>query len=90
MFLSTLSFRRKLTAVRLDQKQIKALERIGKRADRPVSWLIRKAIDEFSKRTNIIGEDSRKHLARLLRRRLEGCVPADILNRLSDDDLIER
>jgi predicted transcriptional regulator len=40
---------RKLTAVRLDPQQLKALEKVGKREDRSVSWLIRKAIDEFLK-----------------------------------------
>jgi len=40
---------RKLTAVRLEPQQVKALEKIGKREDRSVSWLIRRAIDEFLK-----------------------------------------
>jgi predicted transcriptional regulator len=40
---------RKLTAVRLDPQQVKALEKIGKREDRSMSWLIRKAVDEFLK-----------------------------------------
>lgn len=38
----------------------------------------------------MIAEDSKKHSARLLRRRLEGRVPSHILNGLSDDELIER
>ncbi len=38
----------------------------------------------------MVAEDSKKYLARFLRRRLEGCVPADILDRVSDDELIER
>lgn len=37
----------------------------------------------------MVAEDSKKHLARFLRRRLEGCVPGHILHRLSDDELIE-
>jgi predicted transcriptional regulator len=42
--------RKKLTAVRLKPEQIKKLEKIAVREDVPVSWLIRKAIDEFLKR----------------------------------------
>jgi predicted transcriptional regulator len=42
--------RKKLTAVRLKPEQIARLERIALRDDVPVSWLIRKAIDEFLKR----------------------------------------
>jgi predicted transcriptional regulator len=42
--------RKKLTAVRLKPEQVKKLERIAVREDVPVSWLIRKAIDEFLKR----------------------------------------
>ncbi len=38
----------------------------------------------------MITDDSKKHLARLLRRRLEGRVPSHILSLLSDDELIER
>jgi predicted transcriptional regulator len=41
---------KKLTAVRLKPEQIKKLERIAVREDVPVSWLIRRAIDEFLKR----------------------------------------
>jgi predicted transcriptional regulator len=41
---------KKLTAVRLKPEQVKKLERIAVREDLPVSWLIRKAIDEFLKR----------------------------------------
>ena len=37
----------KLTAIRLDPKQLAELERIAKREDRQISYLIRKAIDEF-------------------------------------------
>jgi predicted transcriptional regulator len=50
---------KKLTAVRLEPQQVKALEKIGKREDRSVSWLIRKAIDEFLKRA----ESSKKEIA---------------------------
>jgi len=39
--------RRKLVAIRLDAEQVKALDKMSQREDRPVSWLIRKAIDEF-------------------------------------------
>ena len=40
----------KLTAVRLDQRTAKTLEKIGEELDRPVSWLMRKAIDEYIER----------------------------------------
>ena len=39
-----------LTAIRLELKQLAELERIAKREDRAVSYLIRKAIDEYIKR----------------------------------------
>jgi predicted transcriptional regulator len=42
--------RKKLTAVRLKPEQLEKLEKISVREDLPVSWLIRKAIDEFLKR----------------------------------------
>jgi predicted transcriptional regulator len=42
--------RKKLTAVRLKPEQVRKLEKIAVREDLPVSWLIRKAIDEFLKR----------------------------------------
>ena len=45
--------RKKLTAVRLKPEQLEKLEKLEKisvREDLPVSWLIRKAIDEFLKR----------------------------------------
>jgi len=42
--------RKKLTAVRLKPEQIKKLEKISIREDLPVSWLIRRAIDEYLKR----------------------------------------
>jgi predicted transcriptional regulator len=40
----------KMKVIRTDQEQITQLERIGKEVDRPVSWLIRKAIAEFIER----------------------------------------
>jgi predicted transcriptional regulator len=42
--------RKKLTAVRLKPEQLRKLEKIAVREDLPISWLIRKAIDEFLKR----------------------------------------
>jgi len=42
--------RKKLTAIRLKPEQFKKLQRIAVREDVPLSWLIRKAIDEFLKR----------------------------------------
>ena len=42
--------RKKLTAIRLKPEQIAKLEKIALREDVPVSWLIRKAIDQFLKR----------------------------------------
>jgi predicted transcriptional regulator len=42
--------RKKLTATRLKPEQVEKLERIARREDVPVSWLIRRAIDEFLKR----------------------------------------
>jgi len=42
--------RKKLTAVRLKPEQLEKLEKISVREDLPISWLIRKAIDEFLKR----------------------------------------
>jgi predicted DNA-binding protein len=48
---STLYYvRKKLTAIRLKPEQVEKLERLSVRQDVPVSWLIRKAIDEFLKR----------------------------------------
>ena len=41
--------KKKLTAIRLKPEQIEKLEKIALREDVPVSWLIRKAIDEFLK-----------------------------------------
>ena len=37
----------KLTATRLTTEQMTVLKRIAEREDRSVSWLIRKAIDQF-------------------------------------------
>ena len=42
--------RKKLTAIRLKPEQVEKLEKIALREDVPVSWLIRKAIDDFLKR----------------------------------------
>jgi len=42
--------KKKLTAIRLKPEQVQKLEKIAVREDVPVSWLIRKAIDEFLKR----------------------------------------
>jgi len=42
--------RKKLIAVRLKPEQLQRLEKIALREDLPVSWLIRRAIDEFLKR----------------------------------------
>jgi len=42
--------RKKLIAVPLKPEQLQKLEKIAVREDVPVSWLIRKAIDEFLKR----------------------------------------
>jgi predicted transcriptional regulator len=42
--------RKKLTAIRLKPEQLQKLGEIAVREDVPVSWLIRKAIDEFLKR----------------------------------------
>lgn len=36
-----------LTAIRLEPRQLAELEKIAKREDRVVSYLIRKAIDEY-------------------------------------------
>jgi predicted transcriptional regulator len=41
---------KKLTAVRLKPEQLQKLEKIAVREDLPVSWLIRRAIDEYLKR----------------------------------------
>ena len=38
-----------LTAIRLEPKQLTELEKIAKREDRAVSYLIRKSIDEYIK-----------------------------------------
>ena len=42
--------RQKLTAIRLKLEQVEKLEKISVREDLPISWLIRRAIDEFLKR----------------------------------------
>jgi predicted transcriptional regulator len=40
----------KLVALRISSGQVKALKKIALRDDRSVSWLIRKAIEEFLKK----------------------------------------
>jgi Ribbon-helix-helix protein, copG family len=45
-----LCMRKKLTAIRLKPEQLRKLAKIAVRKDVSVSWLIRKAIDEFLKR----------------------------------------
>jgi len=42
--------KKKLTAIRLKPEQIEKLGKLAVRQDVPVSWLIRRAIDEFLKR----------------------------------------
>jgi len=44
-----MNVRKKLMAVRLKPEQVQKLEKIARREDVPVSWLIRRAIDEFLK-----------------------------------------
>jgi hypothetical protein len=44
--------KRKLTAIRLDPEQVKGLQRIGKRENCSVSWLLRRAVDEYLKRVS--------------------------------------
>jgi predicted transcriptional regulator len=39
-------------SIRLKPAQLAKLEKIAAKEDLPVSWLIRKAIDEFLKRRN--------------------------------------
>lgn len=41
---------KEITAIRLEPKQLAELEKIAKREDRAVSYIIRKAIDEYIKR----------------------------------------
>jgi hypothetical protein len=43
------TLRKEITSVRLKPEQLKKLEKISAREDLPVSWLVRKAIDEFLK-----------------------------------------
>jgi predicted transcriptional regulator len=43
----------KLTAFRIETKTYRALERIGEELDRSVSWLLRKAAEEFVERQSI-------------------------------------
>jgi hypothetical protein len=48
--LYTVGMRKKLTALRLKPEQIRKLGKLAAREDVSVSWLIRRAIDEFLKR----------------------------------------
>lgn len=48
--LHTNDVRKTLLAVRLKPEQVKKLNKLAAGEDVPVSWLIRKAIDEFLKR----------------------------------------
>jgi predicted transcriptional regulator len=41
---------KKLTAVRLKPEQVRRLEKLAIREDLPVSWFIRRAVDEYLKR----------------------------------------
>jgi predicted transcriptional regulator len=50
----------KLIALRLESKILRRLEAIGKREDRAVSWLIRKAINEFLNRDGAHEESAGK------------------------------
>jgi len=43
---------KKLTAIRLDEAVYARLEKIGQREERPVSFLIRKAIDQYLERVD--------------------------------------
>lgn len=40
----------KSISVRMDMKTVKALEKIGVELDRSISWLVRKAAEEFIER----------------------------------------
>ncbi len=42
----------KSISVRMDLKTVKALEKIGVELDRSISWLLRKAAEEYVKRHN--------------------------------------
>ena len=42
----------KSVSVRMDLRALKALEKIGEELDRSISWLVRKAVDEYIKRHN--------------------------------------
>jgi predicted transcriptional regulator len=39
-----------MKAIRISDQQLKRLAEIGEEMDRPASWLIRRAIDEFIQR----------------------------------------
>jgi predicted transcriptional regulator len=40
----------KMSAIRLETDQYEQLQKLGEQQDRPVSWLIRKAVEEFLQR----------------------------------------
>jgi predicted transcriptional regulator len=40
----------KMTAIRVEGDEYKRLQQIGQELDRPVSWVIRKAVQEFIER----------------------------------------
>jgi len=40
----------RMKAIRVSDEQLKRLAEIGQEMDRPASWLIRRAIDEFIER----------------------------------------
>lgn len=40
----------KMISLRIKEQQLRKLAEIGKQQDRPVSWLIRKAVDDFIER----------------------------------------
>ena len=42
----------KAVSVRMDLRSLKALEKIGEELDRSISWLVRKAVQEFIERHN--------------------------------------
>jgi predicted transcriptional regulator len=42
----------KAVSVRMDLRALKALEKIGEELDRSVSWMVRKAVDEYITRHN--------------------------------------
>jgi predicted transcriptional regulator len=43
-------------AIRIEQNKLRKLQQLAKREDRPVSWLIRKAIDRLIERAEHAGK----------------------------------